>query len=123
MPDATRARYENAQTVIEIVGGFAIVRAEAIVRENLEDFMDKVEVPLIDGGERHFVIDCRETRYIDSRGMGLLVLLNKKLRGVDGTLYVVGLNDDLRMLFSLVKLDTVLTLFTEGGWRAEGGCL
>ena len=70
----------------------------------------------LDDGDRTFVIDFARTGYIDSSGLGVLVSLSKKIREQGGDLRLAGLNDDLRTLFELTKLDT---LFTITDTRAE----
>lgn len=61
----------------------------------------------LDRGERRFVVDCGQTGYIDSSGLGALVSLAKKVRELGGELRIAGLNDDLRSLFELTKLNTL----------------
>ena len=56
------------------------------------------------------MIDFAQTGYIDSSGLGVLVSLAKKVREQGGDLRLAGLNDDLRTLFELTKLDTLFTL-------------
>ena len=62
------------------------------------------------GGARKFLIDFTNTGYIDSSGLGVLVSLSRKIREVDGDLRLAGLNEDLRTLFELTKLDTLFTI-------------
>ena len=61
----------------------------------------------LDRGERKFLIDCSRTGYIDSSGLGALVTLSKRVREANGDLRIAGLNEDLRALFELTKLDTL----------------
>lgn len=64
----------------------------------------------LDAGEKKFVIDFSDTGYIDSSGLGALVTIAKKVREAGGDLKLAGLNDDLRTLFELTKLDTLFTI-------------
>jgi anti-sigma B factor antagonist len=64
----------------------------------------------MEAGEQKFVVDFSETGYIDSSGLGVLVSLSKKIREAGGDLRLAGLNDDLRTLFELTKLDTLFTI-------------
>ncbi|HEY2854661.1 MAG TPA: STAS domain-containing protein [Gemmatimonadaceae bacterium] len=64
----------------------------------------------IDRGVRNFVIDFSDTGYVDSAGLGALVSLSKKVREADGSLRLTNLNDDLRTLFELTRLDTLFAL-------------
>src|SRR5512137_291219 len=50
------------------------------------------------------------TGYIDSSGLGVLVSLSKKIRDQGGDLRLAGLNEDLKTLFELTKLDTLFAI-------------
>ncbi|HUH13559.1 MAG TPA: STAS domain-containing protein, partial [Longimicrobiales bacterium] len=64
----------------------------------------------LDNGERKFLIDFAHTGYIDSSGLGVLVSLSKKIREQGGELRLANLNEDLRTLFELTKLDTLFQI-------------
>ena len=64
----------------------------------------------LEGGGRRFVVDFTKTGYIDSSGLGVLVSLSKKIRDEGGELRLAGLNEDLRTLFELTKLDTLFAI-------------
>ena len=61
----------------------------------------------LERGGRKFLIDFSNTGYIDSSGLGVLVSLSKKIREQGGELRLARLNEDLRTLFELTKLDTL----------------
>lgn len=64
----------------------------------------------LEEGEGVFVIDFSKTGYIDSSGLGVLVSLSKRIREENGRLRLAGLNQDLRTLFELTKLDTLFQI-------------
>jgi anti-sigma B factor antagonist len=64
----------------------------------------------LESGERKFLIDFANTGYIDSSGLGVLVSLSKKIREQSGELRLANLNEDLRTLFELTKLDTLFNI-------------
>ncbi len=64
----------------------------------------------LEGGSRNFLIDFAGTGYIDSSGLGVLVSLSKKIREQGGELRLANLNEDLRTLFELTKLDTLFQI-------------
>ena len=64
----------------------------------------------VDQGARRFVIDFTPTAYIDSSGLGALVSMSKRVRQAGGDLRLAGLNEDLRSLFELTKLDTLFSI-------------
>ncbi len=64
----------------------------------------------LETGERKFLVDFTKTGYIDSSGLGVLVSLSKKIRDEGGELRLAGLNEDLKTLFELTKLDTLFAI-------------
>jgi anti-sigma B factor antagonist len=100
-------------------GDRVVVTVEGqLVAGNRQQLRDAV-LPEIDRGARQFVIDFADTGYIDSAGLGALVSLSKRIREADGTLRLTNLNEDIRTLFELTKLDTLFTLGGDG--LAESG--
>ena len=61
----------------------------------------------LEAGDKKFLVDFSNTGYIDSSGLGVLVSLSKKISEAEGSLKLAGLNEDLRTLFELTKLDTI----------------
>lgn len=80
-----------------------------LIVANRQDLKQQV-LDALEAGDRKFVIDFSETGYIDSSGLGVLVSVSKKIREVGGELRLSGLNEDLRMLFELTKLDTLFNI-------------
>ena len=72
--------------------------------------LKKQVLDAVEAGDTKFVIDFTATGYIDSSGLGVLVSLAKKVREAGGDLRLAGLNDDLRTLFELTKLDTLFSI-------------
>ncbi len=70
----------------------------------------------LERGDRKFLFDFSKTAYIDSSGLGALVSMSKRIREAGGDLRLAALNEDLRSLFELTKLDT---LFAIAGTPAE----
>jgi len=85
-------------TVVEVTG--------QLIVGNRQELKDDV-LKLLESGSRKFLIDFRDTAYIDSSGLGVLVSLSKKIREKGGELRLSNLNEDLRTLFELTKLDTL----------------
>jgi anti-sigma B factor antagonist len=84
------------------------VEGQLIVANRQE--LKQVILDALDTGARRFVIDFGPTAYIDSSGLGALVAINKRVREVGGELRLAGLNEDLRALFELTKLDTLFQI-------------
>jgi len=64
-------------------------------------------------GQRAVILDCRETSYIDSSGLGLLVLAHARAMKVQGKLPIFGLNRRGVELLIVTKLSTVFELYED----------
>ena len=95
-------------------GDAIIIAVEGqLVAANRQQLREAVTME-IDRGARAFIIDFAETGYVDSAGLGALVSLSKKIRESNGSLRLTNLNDDLRTLFELTRLDTLFALDEPG---------
>jgi anti-sigma B factor antagonist len=74
-------------------------------------------VERIEKGERQFVLDFADTEFIDSAGLGALISMSKAVQSREGSLKLMRLNDDMRRLFELTKLDTLFDVVDQ----AEAG--
>ena len=95
-------RREPSGVVVVGVDGQLIVSNRHELKERVAEAMDF--------GSRKVLVDFTSTGYIDSSGLGALVSLAKKLREAGGELRLAGLNEDLRTLFELTKLDTLFNI-------------
>ncbi|MCU0650552.1 MAG: STAS domain-containing protein [Gemmatimonadaceae bacterium] len=101
---------------LEQVGEVLLVAVDGqLVVTNRQDFKQQV-IERIDAGARKLVIDFAHAAYVDSSGLGVLVSLAKRVREAGGQLRLSGLNEDLRVLFELTRLDS---LFQIVGSRAD----
>ena len=90
--------------------GVVVVRADGqLIVGNRHELKELVARRLA-ASDRRFVIDFSNTGYIDSSGLGALVTMSKQVREQGGELRIAGLNDDLRALFELTKLDTLFSI-------------
>jgi anti-sigma B factor antagonist len=110
---ATRGEREEAMnfevqkhddiTVIGVEGQLIVGNRQELKQQVLQE---------LENGSRKFLIDFANTGYIDSSGLGVLVSLSKKIREQSGELRLANLNEDLRTLFELTKLDTLFQIST-----------
>ncbi|HET9151718.1 MAG TPA: STAS domain-containing protein [Gemmatimonadales bacterium] len=87
-----------------------LIRAAGQLTVNNRQDLKALVAQRLEKGERRFVLDFGETGYIDSSGLGALVTLARQVRDQGGDLRLGGLNEDLRTLFELTKLDTLFTI-------------
>ncbi len=90
-----------------------------LIVANRQDLKDVIAAA-VDTGDRRFIIDFSDTAYIDSSGLGAMVSVNKRVREVGGELRIAGLNEDLRSLFELTRLDTLFAISNSVAEAAAG---
>ena len=96
-------------------GDTVVVSVEGqLIAGNRQQLRDAISSE-IDRGVRKFVIDFADTGYIDSAGLGALVSISKKIREATGSLRLANLNEDLRTLFELTRLDTLFAFEESDG--------
>ncbi len=98
-------------SLIEVEGQLIVGNRQELKQQVLEQ---------LEGGDHKFVIDFANTGYIDSSGLGVLVSLSKKIREKGGELRLSSLNEDLRTLFELTKLDTLFRIADNKEEALEG---
>src|SRR4026208_2035197 len=87
--------------VVDVEGQLIVGNRQGLKQKVLDE---------LERGERKFLIDFSQTGYIDSSGRGVLFSLSKKIREQGGELRLANLNDDLKTLFELTKLDTLFQI-------------
>lgn len=98
-------------TLVEVEGQLIVGNRQELKQQVLDQ---------LEAGDRKFVIDFADTGYIDSSGLGVLVSLSKKIREQGGELRLSSLNEDLRTLFELTKLDTLFQIADNKEQALEG---
>jgi anti-sigma B factor antagonist len=94
-------RKEGDVCVVSVEGQLIVGNRQELKQRVLEE---------LERGERRFLVDFGQTGDIDSSGLGVLVSLSKRIRELNGELRLTNLNDDLKSLFELTKLDTLFQI-------------
>jgi anti-anti-sigma factor len=97
----TTSKHPSGTLIVEVEGQLIVGN-----RQELKSVIQQA----LDNGERRLLVDFSKTGYIDSSGLGALVSISKKVREQGGELRLSGLNEDLRSLFELTKLDTLFAI-------------
>ena len=90
----------------------------ALVIANRQELKQLILDPL-ERGTTQFVVDLRRTTYIDSAGLGALIVTRKKVVAQGGELWLANVNADLQLLLTLTKLDSFLPRLED--YEDEGG--
>ncbi len=86
------------ETVLEIDGTL-----DAVTAPELRSVVDGV----VNESRKSVTLDLTALRLIDSSGVGVIVSLFKRVRGYGGQVRIVGLRDQPRAIFRLLRLDRV----------------
>lgn len=89
-------------TVVRVLGELDMDTAPM-----LEDYLREV----VDAGARRVVLDFAEVTFMDSSGLGLLVVSLKRLRDASGRLCLANVRDSVRNVLALSAVDTVLDMY------------
>jgi anti-sigma B factor antagonist len=94
----SRIDSEDDETVLKIDGTL-----DAVTAPELRPTLDE----LVGTNRKKITIDLSALRLIDSSGVGVLVSLFKRVRANGGEVRIVGLKDQPRAIFRLLRLDRV----------------
>jgi anti-anti-sigma factor len=67
----------------------------------------------IQAGTRIVLIDCTAVEFMDSSGLGALVMALKQMRASGGRLALCAINDQIKMLLKLTDMDSVFETFAD----------
>ena len=61
----------------------------------------------IEKGFTNFVVDFKDTKYINSVGLNFLINLMLKIQAAEGRLVLIHINDSIRKLLIITKVDSM----------------
>lgn len=79
--------------------------------EEAIDLVGEELIELVAKGVHSLVLNFEPVRRIATHLLGELLVLHKRLHGVEGRLALCGFTAELRETFSILKLDQVFTIF------------
>ncbi|MFH7024899.1 MAG: STAS domain-containing protein [Heteroscytonema crispum UTEX LB 1556] len=88
--------------VLQPIGSLDATKSQDF-KQNITDF--------IESGAKILLIDFKDVTFMDSSGLGALVLAFKALRSADKKLVVCSINEQVRILFELTGMDKVFEIF------------
>lgn len=66
---------------------------------------------LVEAGTKTVLVDFQNVTFMDSSGLGALVLALKTVRAAGGKLFICSINEQVKMLFELTSMDRVFQIF------------
>ncbi len=101
----TTRKKENA-LVISVKG-----RLDAVSCSEFEEEMGN----LIVGGDKNFIIDFTELDYISSAGLRSLLTISKKLKEMEGHIFLSSLKDTVREVFDISGFSLIIPIYDTVG--------
>ena len=80
------------------------IEGELIDKNQAEPFVQEIK-KLVDAGNKKYVLDFSNLRYMNSSGLGVLISVLTKIRNSDGELSVTNLNKKIKELLVITKLN------------------
>ncbi|NJN03319.1 MAG: STAS domain-containing protein [Leptolyngbyaceae cyanobacterium RM1_1_2] len=77
-----------------------------------QEFRQQVDAALDEGNEI-LLVNLKDISFVDSSGLGALVVAMKKTKANERRMYVCSINEQVRMLFELTSMDRVFEVFSD----------
>ncbi|MEH2447082.1 MAG: STAS domain-containing protein [Nostoc sp.] len=75
-----------------------------------QDFRQNIN-NILESGAKIVLVDFKDVTFMDSSGLGALVLAFKTLRAADSKLVLCSISEQVRILFELTNMDKVFEIF------------
>jgi anti-sigma B factor antagonist len=98
----TSLRRHDDVPVLDVIGEIDIYTTP--------QFKDAVSAA-IDEGKPSIIINMKDVSYMDSSGFGTLLSATKRLRPVDGALYLAACNDAIQRMLQITRLNTIFGVY------------
>ncbi len=98
----TSLRHENDIPVLDVTGEIDIYTTP--------QFKEAVSAA-IDQNKPAIVINMANVTYMDSSGFGTLLSATKRLRPLDGALYLSGCNEAIQRMLQITRLNTIFGVY------------
>jgi anti-anti-sigma factor len=90
---------------------FKIVQLSGILdNDQGSKFREEVS-QLIDKGAKIILVDFQDVNFMDSSGLGALVLTLKTVRAADAKIFICAIGEQVKMLFELTSMDKIFKIF------------
>jgi anti-anti-sigma factor len=68
---------------------------------------------MLNSGSHTILLNLEQVTFMDSSGLGALVLVLKTVRAAEGKLYLCSLNGQIRLLFEITGMDKLFEIFVD----------
>ena len=103
VPQIQRTQIDPDVTVLQIAGRITLGRECQVVEWAVDD--------LIKNGTRKVVFDLAQLEFIDSTGVGIIVMSTGKMSAAGGELRIAALQPRVAELMRVTKLDRIMVFY------------
>lgn len=89
--------------------GLIIKVKENIIAENCSDLRNII-IDQIKKNNINFILDLKETNFIDSAGLGVIIGLRSTMNSKKGSLQLINLNKRILEIFKITRIDKIFGL-------------
>jgi anti-anti-sigma factor len=106
-------------TLLKKNGEHYLLKVEGdVLMENSKDFYNGIK-EIFGGKNAHLSLDFSRVQFIDSSGIGSLIKLTSELKRENFTINVIGLNKNLKTVFQLSGISTIIKIKTQSEFCIE----
>jgi len=96
-------KYDSDKNSWEVtLSGEVDVYNAPVLKETLHGLLDEKNTDII--------IDCKELKYIDSTGLGVLIGVLKRVKDEDGNITIINLKPYIKKIFTITGLDKIFLI-------------
>lgn len=99
----TETREKNSVVIIDLIGNIKTNDDYSAFKKTIDEFLS--------AGKTRMVLNFKEVHFINSSGLGRLILAAKRAKENGGAVKIVDLSEDLKELFSFTRLDSKIEIF------------
>jgi anti-sigma B factor antagonist len=92
----------NTIEVVQLTGILDSTQAVTLQQQVAQALENQAEIVLI---------DLKDVTFVDSSGLGALVIALKAVRSANAKFYICSINEQVRILFELTSMDQVFEVF------------
>jgi anti-sigma B factor antagonist len=103
-----RPRFE-----VEKLGDVTVVcltDRKILVEQSIQAIGEQLENLVSEAGGKKLLLNFRNVEYMSSAVLGMLVMLNKKIRTAGGKLVMCNIDPQIREVFTITKLDKMFVI-------------
>lgn len=90
-----------------------IVEPSGILDSSKSEEFKQIVDSVLTSEAQVLLLDLKNITFVDSSGLGTLVVALKQLKAADRKMYICSINDQVRMLFELTSMDRVFDVLRD----------